>query len=283
MIKILILLTFITLSFQIDNCDWTEKICKGCISGYTLVNSRNNGGIRCLKTSEYNAQYYPGNEDEKCLYYSDSSHTYCRECKSGYILDYSSNLYECKEAPEHCVDLKNDRCSKCEPYFKLTKENTCQKSSCLEYENGVCICDDGYYLNEKNECSKIPIAGCAVGDATHCKECLDDYEKEGEQCKFVEEDGDNDREDITIPHCVSMEKGICNHCETNYDTNDDKTECIYLCQGEEVYCDECKDNYYSYDNGKTCEIIDPEFKTNGDIKLKPSEFVALTFLLLVIL
>ena len=91
-------------------------------------------------------------------------------------------------------------------------------------------------------------------------------------CKLIEEnDNDEDedkdddkREDTGVEHCNSVswsigEKPECTGCEQNYELNELKTKCNYLCESTEEYCGQCKDNYYNFD-GKTCEIIDPSYK-----------------------
>lgn len=69
MLKYLLLLNFITLSFQIDNCLETYEICKSCKSGYTLIMPQELYEINCQKTDTI----YFGNETDSCYIYSDSN------------------------------------------------------------------------------------------------------------------------------------------------------------------------------------------------------------------
>jgi len=259
MLKYLILLNFITLSFQIDNCIEAYPICKGCISGYTLIDPGEMWSRKCQKSDTV----YLGDDNDPCYIYSDSNKNYCQYCKKGYIMVYTDKI-ECKQAPEHCQELENGKCTKCRQYFKLTDDNKCERTSCYKYEEGKCICDDGFYLVEEKECKKIPIQYCAEWDGKKCTVCYEGTQSDGNGgCKLIQEnEDDDDEEKINIPHCTSldsMDKTKCSYCEENYGLNEDQTGCIYLCTNQEDYCEECKDNYETFD-GKTCEIIDPSYE-----------------------
>lgn len=292
MLKYLLLLNFITLSFQIDNCLETYKICKSCKSGYTLIMPQELYEIKCQKTDTI----YFGNETDSCYIYSDSNKNCCKHCKKGYIISqYSYDCKICQQAPEHCKKLENDICTECDYFFKLTEDNKCERTSCYEYENGKCKCYYGFYLFEEKECKKIPIQYCVVWDGKKCTKCNEGTEEDGNGgCKLIEENDDDEdedkdddkREDTGVEHCNSVswsigEKPECTGCEQNYELNELKTKCNYLCESTEEYCGQCKDNYYSFD-GKTCEIIDPSYKESY-AKLFNFNLVSFTRILLLLI
>lgn len=277
MLKYLLLLNFITFSFQMDNCWETDKICKSCKSGYTLI-ALDDYNAWCEKTESL----YLGEANDPCLVYSEPTKKYCLYCKKGYLMDYDDNN-KCKALPENCVKLKNGKCVECRHYFKLTEDNKCEKTSCYEYKDGVCECYDGFYLVEKKECKKIPIKYCALWDGKTCTECYEGTKKEGNECKlpegYDEEEDDEDEEKINIEHCSNLDssdKTKCGVCYYNYELNDDHTKCISLCTTTEEVCGECKENYYAFD-GKTCSIIDPDYKDSS--KLTKFNLVVLSLLL----
>lgn len=275
MLKYLLLLNFITFSFQIDNCWRTEKICKSCKSGYTLIAPYDYWTL-CQK----NELTYLGEANDPCLVYSDSAKTYCQFCKKGYLM---TDNYKCKEAPENCERLENGKCVECSNYFKLTEDNKCEKTSCYEYKDGVCECNEGFYLVEKKECKKIPIKYCAEWDGNTCTDCYEIAKKEGNECKLIEgydDDDDEDEEKINIEHCSYLDvnnRTKCGGCEDNYDLNDDQTKCISVCTSTEEICYHCNDNYYNFD-GKTCSIIDPDYKESSS-KLIKYNLVVLSMIL----
>ena len=256
-----------------DNCWGNGKICKSCKSGYTLI-ALDDENVWCEKTESL----YLGEANDPCLVYGEPTKTYCQYCKKGYLKD-SKDGYKCKAAPENCNELENGKCVECRHYFKLTEDNKCEKTSCYEYKDGVCECDDGFYLVEKKECKKIPIKYCAVWDGNICTECYEIAKKEGNECKLIEGYDDEDEEKINIEHCYyldSSDKTKCGVCEDYYELNDDHTKCISVCTSTEEVCDECKENYYSFD-GKTCSIIDPDYKDSS--KLTKFNLVVLSLLL----
>ena len=55
MMKIIILLSFFVASLQVDNCEYSKKICKACKSGYTLVQSSYGNAPYCINTADLNA------------------------------------------------------------------------------------------------------------------------------------------------------------------------------------------------------------------------------------
>lgn len=280
MLNTLILFGLITFSVQIQNCIETKKVCTSCIDGYTFVDAKHIYSSRCIKSD----QAFFGDSQDNCLYYSNSDKTSCSECKKGYLQDYLSDN-TCKAAPEHCTQIEGNKCIRCESYFNLTEDGKCEKSTCSYFEDGKCQCGEGFYLFENKECKKIPIKYCEEYDGTSCTECNEGFVKDGNGCKYVGfEDDDDDDEETNIPNCYNLDyndKTKCGQCYVNYDWDDAKKQCVFLCKTTEDLCDDCNDNYYSYDYGKTCEVIDPDYKE--DAKLINFDLMALASLLFLII
>ena len=97
--------------------------------------------------------------------------------------------------------------------------------------------EEGFYNNDKEGCSKIPIDFCDEGNATFCWECDDGYYS-------------NDKgECIKIPFefCEYGNATYCEECEYKYYTNKDggcsKIPIKYCEEGNDTYCKYC---YYKY-------------------------------------
>ena len=327
MLKNLIFLSLLVLSLQIKNCGVSIKVCKGCKTGYTLTNSNDPEDIDCIKNELL------GNANDNCLYYRDSAHTDCSECKDGFKFDYSTGEQKCVQAPEHCSYLIGNECGGCISYYNLTDNKKCIEMKCLSFSDGECRCERGYYPNDNKECKKIPIEHCEEGNSTHCKECEDGYYLNGnKECKKIPIDhceegnsahcddcergyylkGPKECAKLPIEHCKRGSETYCNsceygyyeknggclknidhcvimdgdtkcaECEQSYDLNDAHTACEYLCTNTEEYCNECNDNYYTVD-GKTCQVIDPDYKSEDIAKINSFEFAAFAALLFLIL
>ena len=257
MIKKLILLCLIAYSIQIQNCSKTMEVCKSCKEGYSFVDFKDQYSNKCIKTEDA----FLGNTSDNCLLYKNSDKTECKECKKGYMKDSNSET-RCIRAA-HCWDFENGECVHCERYYNLTKDGTCERINCMEFYDGECLCDLGFYSHENKECKKVPIKNCFKYDGTNCSECYKGFEKNGSECVELEKDSEHEKEEeIIFDNCweVSEDKSVCLGCKTNYQWNDEKKECEYLCAETEVICDECDDNSRSFDEGKTCTIIDPNYK-----------------------
>ena len=284
MFKKLVFLSLIAFSLQIDNCLGTDNECKACKNGYTFVDSV--GYPRCEKSDSV----FLGDSNDGCLYYSSSSKVFCIECKKGYLM--SSDIKNpCKKAPENCKELDNNfKCRECRHFYKLTDDKQCEKTSCYNFVDGKCVCDDEYYLFEDKECRKIPVKYCEEWDATSstCKKCYEVATKDGNGgCKLVVEYEDDDDDDTdykeNIPNCISYAdpptNSKCQWCKSNYEVSLDQKECIYLCTQTEERCYYCKDNYFLSNNKKTCEIIDPYYKEDNSkfININLATFAILLF------
>lgn len=281
MLTILILLSLASFSFQIENCIETERVCKTCKDGYTLIKGKNTQ--KCVKND------LVGNENDGCAYYDSGS--FCRECKLGYARDLSTG--DCVQSVDYCEEINNNECIRCESYYKLTDGN-CEKTRCYNFdEEGQCECDDGFYVVDNESCKKLPFKNCKKGNANICTECHEGFKLENNQCNFIgyddEEDDDKDKgeeDEMTIPHCLYYgypDITKCGKCEQNYDLNADSTQCNYVCIETEEICSDCKDNYFLSSSGN-CEIIDPDYvesESNAKFEsIKFSSFILLISLMI---
>ena len=103
MLKVLIFISFISFSLQIENCIETMSVCKTCKEGYTLVKSKYATSIECMKNELI------GGADEGCLFYSDSTKQFCQECKQGYAKDYL-DYKTCIKTDDHCEEVRDNVC-----------------------------------------------------------------------------------------------------------------------------------------------------------------------------
>ena len=266
MLKVLIFISFISFSLQIENCIETRNVCKTCKKGYTLVKSKYTTSIECMKNELI------GSADEGCLYYSDSTKQYCQECKQGYAKD-NSDHDTCVKTVDFCEEARDNVCYKCTGYYKLNN-GICEKTTCPYFDfdfNGECQCREGFYKVDEDNCKKIPIKNCEKGNADTCQECNEGYILEGNQCKFVGYDYDVDdgkEEDIEINHCLYYSDPVnkkCGGCEQKYELNTVSNSCTYVCEETEDICSECKENYHLSSSG-TCEIIDPNYVETDNAK-----------------
>ena len=283
MLTILIILSLASFSFQIENCIETEKVCKTCKDGYTLVKGKYMQ--KCMKNE------LVGNENDGCAYYYDTSKSSCQECKRGYARDLKTD--NCLKSVDYCEEIDNNECTRCEQYYKLS-DGICEKTSCSYFdEEGQCDCQNGFYVVDNESCKKLPFKNCKKGNANICTTCYKGFKLENNQCNFIgyddEEDDDKDKgeeDEMTIPHCSYPDYNDitkCGECEQNYDLNADSTQCNYVCIEIEEICSDCKDNYFLSSSGN-CEIIDPDYvesESNAKFEsIKFSSFILLISLMI---
>lgn len=323
MLKNLIFLSLLVFSLQIQNCRVSIKVCKGCKTGNTLANLNDPEDIDCIKNellgnANDNCLYYSdpdhtycskckngfevdgllecGNAPRHCDYMHSNQCTHCTSyynltngqctemkckffdngkwnCKGGY---YPIDNKECKRIPiAHCIEGNTTYCEDCEHGYYLNGNKECKKITfehCKDGNSTHCEdCEYGYYLKGTKECKKIPIDHCEEGNEEECDNCEDGYYEKDGRCNKK------------IDHCSKMDSDTkCSECKQSYDLNEDHTACEYLCTSTEEYCDECNVNYYTVD-GKTCVVIDPDYKPEDiakNISFDFAAFVALLFLIL---
>ena len=245
MIKVLIFISLVFFTFEIDHCEDVDAICKRCMDGYRLIWSY------CSPQDLIETPNI-----EHCIY-GDSYNNICYICEEGYALTVDG---KCKQNTIHCDLFQGDSCVECEKYFKLEK-GKCEKSSCYEYEDGVCQCEEGFYNNDKGGCSKIPIKFCEIGNRTHCKECDWGY--------YVDDKYECSK--VTIEFCEHGNKDTCKECKSGYYL--DKGKCLKIpfefCErGDANSCEYCEGEYYwnqtskKFKNGRIMKkIMEETFKT----------------------
>ena len=282
MIRYLIILSSVAFSIQINNCDYEQPVCKSCIAGYKLYYGQ------CIKGTEEAIS----NPIQHCLIHqtiSGRENPICFQCENGYrtVQDGAT----CEDS-KHCKNWSNNECIECEEYFEL-KEGNCVKSTCQTFQDDKCICEKYYYLNSNNGCSRIPIEGCQKGNATYCTKCEGEneyYKRENGLCKLIpsdnddgDDDDDKDDDRTSIANCWYADPNDntkCANCYEFYEWDDNEKKCKNTCADIQKICGSCEDNYHSYDYGKTCEIIDPNYKPGSKSK---SIFISLYWASLVLL
>lgn len=159
--KLIILLTFISLSVQVEHCHTEDKICKECKEGYHLIQNKYCSKIEhCVETNENTCSFcedgYSFNPESSkceilnnhCTNYNSEDPTKCQSCQNGYILN--SEETGCVEITSHCI---------------------------YSYDNSKCAyCEDGYAINQKlNKC--VEFEGCEEvnDDSTKCIICSNDF------------------------------------------------------------------------------------------------------------
>ena len=280
MIKFLILLSLIISSLQINNCDYTKKVCKSCTkTGYTVViPAYGYGEPKCV------SQAFLESLQEKfphCIDGSfEESNSYCSMCERGYLVSRNGT---CIERP-HCYSIDGkDICIGCGgPYFLYNGE-CIKKPICEEIDqtSGKCKkCNSYYYPDDKGDCVQIPIEHCKKGNAKACEVCQSYYyltddkkcaritlsnceegtAKECTECDWLYYLVDGKCQKITEPaHCTWYdEKGNCDECEDNYylENNECKgytkvDNCEYY-QYDANECGECKSSYYLDSENNKC-------------------------------
>ena len=150
MLKHLIILWLIALSFQIEHCEIHNTICKSCAENFELVELNfdflSDLVAYCFnseKLSEANALI------PNCVSISEDKQS-CKQCRKYYFLD--SNQTECKNIP-HCsyYDPYNNKCVLCEREYALKDDGSCVKNLyCYIIKNEKCVeCLYYYYPNDE--------------------------------------------------------------------------------------------------------------------------------------
>ena len=283
MLKSLILLTLVAYSLHIEHCLIEEKVCEQCKTGYNFKEyipnylyyvphkyCDNNPIAFCLHMSgqkciSCQSGYELNNDQTQCieklptieLCVSEStsgSDIICEMCKGGYVP--SADKRSCVENT-NCISAYPNNpsiCFKCLNYYYPNSKGKCELSYCLNKNgNGKCeTCYPQFYLNEKDECVKIPFEYCKEGDDEECLECLDGFTltSEGEKkiCKRDVED-----------HCKTKTGDTCSVCEYGYSLNANN-QCVDNCDryATSNICKICENNYIKTNNGASCEMIKSE-------------------------
>ena len=294
MIKHLIILWLIALSFQIEHCEIHNTVCKSCAENFELV-ELNFDFLSDLVAYCFNSEKLSEANDiiPNCVSISEDKQS-CEECRKYYFWD--SNQKECINIPHcslydpsdhncilceseyalkddgscvknlYCDRIKNETCIECILYYYPNDEGECvriPKSHCMAWNTENCTyCENYYYPNSNGECEKIPLLNCLKldnDDPTKCEECEENYylDKEGKCQKH------------TIDNCFEYEsENKCKSCDYSYQLNEDGNcqlipgNCFYL--DKEGNCEECN-KYYYLDDGQCKKItIDNCAYLNGN-------------------
>ena len=179
----------------------------------------------------------------------------CKQCKTGYYLDYKDG--KCKSNEEkndfkYCK-IADEKCYECISGTYLGKDNKCSLSkNCLESDKGICIqCLDNYHLDLENKCTNID--KCIYIDYTSnffetCLECEDNYYYNITSRKC-------EKEYEYFENCKISNQNFCEICKNNFYLNKTDRLCysnkekgnFYKCSytdsnGE--FCIECIEGYY---------------------------------------
>ena len=284
MMKIIILLSFFVASLQVDNCEYSKKICKACKSGYTLVQSSDDNYPYCINTADLNALQ---TKFSNCIK-SSEDHSDCTKCQKGFFLS-NKNPNTCISKP-YCNQInENDECQYCEYPYLLHQGECIKRIGCesLDEEGNCEECSEYYYLNDNKECKRIPISHCETGDSQSCEECEEGYylnndkkcskvslphceegdSEECEECEYYYYLVDGQCEKISQSNCMDVydddadneKKGKCSYCEDGYylDSNNNckKPTTIPLCKSyyyDKDKCSECQNGYYFDDESNQC-------------------------------
>lgn len=250
-------------SFDKKNCNKIENPISKCIS----YDSNSGNELICNECTD---DYFPSKDKKKCKEFKNCDDFYyyteaCEECKSGYALSFDGK--SCIKF-ENCYQLKegNQKCEECAEFYHQNSEGICERTLCLEYNKEVCIqCYDGYYLNDKKECEKIPLENCIEFDKENnkCTTCI--YEinpDENGKCDSIE----------FIKGCVEYKKdGKCEECRGDY-SKTSSGSCKFIGCGDGgkkfEYCYDCKVGYYLDEDNNICIGYDGSKDTDGSPFIK---------------
>ena len=226
-----------------DNCnvetfDHYNKKCKNCVDHYYL-------------TKEFTCVSIP---IEKCLQASDDKT--CTQCEKGYFINKDNT---CTKIPDHCEIIYNKQCTQCENHFYPNADGSkCESitiDKCLQAKDAkTCSsCEEGYYVNTENTCTKIT-DNCDVKTFDHsnrrCIACVERYYLTKEYTCAA----------ITIDKCIhANDANTCSTCENKYYVvGGNKCEKIPIanCQqaSNDKTCTLCEDGYY-VDKQYTCTVL----------------------------
>ena len=245
---------------NVTTFDHTNKRCTYCVEKYYL-------------TTDYNCTSIP---IEKCT--KAKNKDTCTKCEEGYFVNKNNN---CSKIPENCKIISNKQCGQCNDHFYVNTDGTkCESinvEKCLQgTDANTCTkCEEGYYVDNQNKCTKIT-DNCNITTFDHinkrCQDCFEKYYLTSEfkcaeitierciharnantcaQCqnKYYVVDG-NKCESITIANClIASDANTCVYCDSGYYV-DKQNKCTGLpshCKTfdyEGKKCSKCDDKYY---------------------------------------
>jgi hypothetical protein len=235
-----------------EKCYRETKVCSGCISGYTLIET--NSGRECIEDKTLNEV---SSKIENCVKISESDNNKCQKCKREYILSY--NKKRCEYRP-HCSEVDiNNKCIKCETPYTLNEGECIINPPCSKMENNKCTsCLLNYHL-DTNKCKRRYDENCKIknpDDLSKCLECKINYQLDNTTgtCEAISD------------HCLKKSFNqlytyFCEECEEGYYLNEtfifDEEESDYEvqmrcylnpthCLKFDKKCLECEPGYYPY-------------------------------------
>ena len=256
--QMILFVSLISLSLQIDHCVRTYEICAKCNTKYFVVQNEYQyicSSVKdCLYTDgdsciECSADVLPDNDNNchiisNCRIYDENDRTICTQCIDGYAL--SSNHKLCVKY-DNCRELDSENnCKLCAKHYKFDSNGKCVRSLCEKEEGGICkSCSEGYYL-DLGECIKIPIDYCSKYEEESCTECFHYARLEAGYCIL----------ENLISGCNRVDDkndSICLHCSMGYQLSQNKEKCeLTNCATIEEVCYQCEPGYFIADNGERC-------------------------------
>lgn len=284
MIKNLIILALASYSLQIDHCLSETKVCDSCKTNFNFLiddslchdiavaycdtmSSDSKKCETCQTGYEINDEKTQCNKKQtettipNCATETKPGEdTFCSLCNKDYFpsLDQKSCVKNANCKEEDTSDPA--KCLKCNDYYYPNSKGQCEKSFCDKKDNdGNCeSCYDQFYLDDNDNCVKIPIAYCKSGDDEECEACMPGYTLSADK-KSCKKDTQSE-----ISLCATTEQENSENCEscfTGYTLNAQK-KCIDNCAHyTSTSCNLCEDNYISYD-GVKCEYIGSKSNSN---------------------
>lgn len=205
---LILLISLVSISIEIDHCFIEENRCKTCLVGYTLNDDKTKDNLYCIKF-------------DNCETFSNDGKT-CTKCKDGYILKEEGTI--CKQDPCSHYDSETNICDTCNSNYQLNSEtkicelkiDNCKIISLLK-DTDCSECEKGYAWNSiTHKCIEFP--DCLETDetGTKCIKCKYNYYQPNEEGQCI------------LDFCKDYdESGKCSKCESYFYLNDN-FNCVYI-------------------------------------------------------
>ena len=264
--KLIILLSLISLSIQVDHCFIEEPVCKTCKVGFYLVDNKYCSKIEnCARVSGNTCEYcitgyLPSDDGSTCIkknhHCEDFDDNGCARCEKGYALNsYTSECVQFKG----CKKVYQNDITKCEEcsgdYYQANEKGECVIDLCRSYnDDGSCqSCFENFYLDDDGNCQLIPFPYCEWGDKNSCWDWagftngVDINSDKEAYLKKIKSGCDSENSD-----------GTCTRCEKGFTLDEGTKKCISNCQeylNPSSLCDFCEYGYIKINDDKTCYPI----------------------------
>ena len=269
---------------ECEICNYNEKICSKCFSGYYIPND-DEDKLNCKKCSTENCEECQGTKNSN----------FCIKCKSNFIPKYNENNIiencniKCSSGSRNCqvCNEKENECSKCNNGYYIPSDSEmkleCEKcfiENCKICEgrknSNICLsCMNNYLPIYENGEIKSCYLSCELGLGEKCLSCSQ-KDKECAECNNgfympIDETDKSKCSKCSIDNCKichgTKNNNICDNCEENFETiieNEqikycknisynnceigEKEKCL-TCSKNENSCGSCNPSYSLY-NGK---------------------------------